>query len=74
MLRVSRKLFRKKAVIIYADLKLNDPDRCDKKFEARNGWLFKIMKQHNLSLRRKSSVEQKYPDLLIAKIISLCYM
>ena len=28
------------------------------------------MKQHNLSLRRKTSVAQKDPDLLIAKIVS----
>ena len=70
MLRVSRKFIRKKAVIIYGDLKCIDPDRFDEKFEATNGWLFKFMKQHNLLLRRKTSVAQKDPDLLIAKIVS----
>ena len=70
MLRVSRKIIRKKAVIIYGDLKRLDPDRFDEKFEATNGWLFKFMKRHNLSLRRKTSVAQKDPDLLIAKIVS----
>ena len=70
MLHVSRKIIRKKAVIIYGDLKHIDPDRFDEKFEATNGWLFKFMKRHNLSLRRKTSVVQKDPDLLIAKIVS----
>ena len=70
MLRVSRKIIRKKAGIIHADLKCIDPDRFDEKFEVTNGWLFKFMKRHNLSLRRKTSVAQKDPDLLIAKIVS----
>ena len=70
MLRVSRKIIRKKAVIIYGDLKRTDPDCFDEKFEATNGWLFKFMKRHDLSLRRKTSVAQKDPDLLIAKIVS----
>ena len=70
MLRVSRKIIRKKAVIIYADLKRVNPDRFDEKFEATKGWLFKFMKRHNLSMRRKTSVVQKDPDLLIAKIVS----
>ena len=52
MLCVSRKIIRKKAVIIYGDVKRIDPDRFDEKFEATNGWLFKFMKRHNLSLRK----------------------
>ena len=70
MLHVSRKIIRKKAVIIYGDLKCINPDCFDEKFEATIGWLFKFMKQHNLSLRRKTSVAQKDPDILIAKIVS----
>ena len=70
MLRESRKIIRKKAVIIYGDFKRIDPDRFDEKFEATNGWLFKFMKRHNLSLRSKTSVAQKNPDILIAKIVS----
>ena len=70
MLRVSRKIIRKTAVIGYGDLKLIDPDHFDEKFEAANGWLFKFMKRHDLSLRRKTSVAQKNPpDLSIAKIV-----
>ena len=46
-------------VSLYGDLKLVDPDCYDKKFEASNGWLFKFMKRHNLSLRRKTSGAQK---------------
>ena len=70
MLRVSRKLIRKKAIIVYEDLKRTDPNRYDEKFEATNGWLYKFMKRNNLSLRRKTSVAQKDPDLLVAKIVS----
>ena len=44
MIHVSRKLIRKRAVIIYGDLKLIDPDCYDEKFEASNRWLFKFMK------------------------------
>ena len=69
MLCMSRKLIRKKAIMAYGDLKRIDPDRYDEKFEATNGWLFKFMKQHNLSLRRKTSVAQKDSDLLIAIIL-----
>ena len=37
MLLVSRKAITKKAIITYGDLKLIDPGRYDKKFEANNG-------------------------------------
>ena len=70
MLRVSRKIIRKKALLIYEDLKHTALDRYDENFEATTGWLFKFMKQNNLSLRRKTSVAQKDPDLLISKIVS----
>ena len=70
MLRVSRKIIRKKALLIYEDLKHTAPDRYDENFEATTGWLFKFMKRNNLSLRRKTSVAQKDPDLLISKIVS----
>ena len=59
MLRVSRKIIRKKAVIIYGDLKCIDPDRFDEKFEATNGWLFKFMKRHNLLLKKKNLCSAK---------------
>ena len=39
----------------------------DENFEATNGWLSNFIKGNNLSLRRKTSVTQKDPDLLIAK-------
>lgn len=62
-------LLEKKAVIVHRDLKLINPDIYGKMFEASNGWLFKFMKRHNLSLRRQTSVAQKDPDLLTAKIV-----
>ena len=46
-------------VSIYGDSKLIDPDRYDENFQASNGCLFKFMKRHNLSLRRKTSATQK---------------
>ena len=70
MLCVSRKIIRKKALLIYEDLKHTTPDCYDENFEATTGWLFKFMKRNNLSLRRKTSVAQKDPDLLISKIVS----
>ena len=70
MLRVPRKIIRKKALLIYEDLKHTAPDRYDENFETTTGWLFKFMKRNNLSLRRKTSVVQKDPDLLISKIVS----
>ena len=70
MLRVLRKLIRKKAVIIFGGLEFIDPDHYDENFEASNRWFFKFMKRHYFSLRRKTSVAQKDPDLLIAKIVS----
>ena len=70
MLRVLRKLIRKKAVIIFGSLEFIDPDHYDENFEASNRWFFKFMKRHYFSLRRKTSVAQKDPDLLIAKIVS----
>ena len=69
ILHVSRKIIRKKALLIYEDLKHTAPDRYDENFEATIGWLFKFMKRNNLSLRRKISVAQKDPDLLISKIV-----
>ena len=70
MLCVSRKIIRKKALLIYEDLKHTAPDRYDENFDATTGWLFKFMKRNNLSLRRKTSVAQKDPNLLISKIVS----
>ena len=68
MLRLSRKLIRKKAIIVYGEL---NPDRYGEKFEATNVWLFKFMKRHNSSLRRKTIVAQNDPpDLLKAKMVS----
>eukprot|EP00794_Sanderia_malayensis_P013386 gene13386-14759_t len=58
-LRVSRKHIMKKAKVIHEEI-----------FKASKGWLDKFMKRHGLSLRRQTSIAQKDPDLLIAKIVS----
>ena len=39
-------------------------------FNAARGWLEKFMRRNNLSLRRKTSFAQEYPDKLIAKLLS----
>ena len=39
-------------------------------FVASKGWYEKFAKRHNLSLRRKTSVAQKDPDQLIAKLVA----
>lgn len=56
MLQISRKIIRKKAIVLYEDLRKDDPERNDDKFQATEGWLFKFMKRNNLSLGRKTSV------------------
>ena len=39
-------------------------------FKTSRGWLEKFMRRNNLSLWRKTSVAQKDPDKLIAKLVS----
>ena len=69
-LRVSRKLFMKKALYTYNE-KLKESD-CDggTTFVASTGWLQKFMRRNGLSLRRKTSVAQKDPSKLIYRLVS----
>lgn len=73
-LRVSRKLIMKKAQVVFDELKLarRDSTSCDaeEEFKASRGWLEKFMRRNHLSLRRKTSVAQKDPDRLVAKIVA----
>ena len=39
-------------------------------FKASRGWLEKFMKRNGLSLRRKTSVAQQYPDRMVATLVS----
>lgn len=66
-LRVSRKMIKKKATVIYRQLTeegLTDGDQ----FVASEGWLVRFMKRNDLSNRRRTSVAQKDPTKLVEKI------
>eukprot|EP00794_Sanderia_malayensis_P020594 gene20594-22625_t len=39
-------------------------------FVASKGWFEKFANRHNLSLRRKTSMAQKGPEQLVAKLVS----
>ena len=56
--------------VSYAEIGEKDQTYRGEKFEASTGWLNRFMKRNNLSLRRKTSVAQKDPDLLVAKLVS----
>ena len=62
----------KKAQVVYDDTKTARTDNIndEEEFKASNGWLNKLMRRNHLSLRRKTSVAQKDPDRLVAKIVS----
>ena len=71
-MQVSRKLIMKTAQVMYNELKTAQADTIDydEEFKASTGWLKNFMRRNHLSLRRKTSVAQKDPDRLIAKIVS----
>ena len=63
-LRVSRKLIRKKALLLFKEM----GDESD--FVGSKGWCEKFMKRNGLSLRRKTTVCQKDPEMVIAKLVA----
>ena len=65
-LRVSRTLIRKKAAILFKEIE----DTSESEFSASKGWCEKFMRRNGLSLRRKTSVCQKDPDMVIAKLVA----
>ena len=74
-LRVSRKLITKKVQVVFDELKLTrkDDTSCgadEEEFKTSRGWLEMFMHRNHLSLRRKTSVAQKDPDHLVAKIVA----
>ena len=54
---------------MYAEISDKDHGHVGENFEASVDWLSKCMKCHNLSLRRKTSIAQKDPYLLVGKIV-----
>ncbi|KAG7276410.1 hypothetical protein CRUP_002864 [Coryphaenoides rupestris] len=45
-------------------------DGAGKEFVANRGWLEKCLKRNDLSLRRRTTMAQKDPDLLTEKLVS----
>lgn len=65
-LRVSRILIMKKALIFFKEMDNID----DSEFNASKGWCDNFMRRNGLSLRRKTSVSQKDPDMVISKLVA----
>ena len=60
-LRVSRTMIQQKAI----QLHFGEED-----FSASRGWLENFLRRHNISLRRKTTVSQRLPEHMIAKVSS----
>ena len=63
---VSRVLIMKKTTIIYSNMEDNN----DAEFSASRGWCENFMRRNGLSLRRKTFVCQKDPEMVISKLIA----
>ena len=68
MLRVSRKSIMRKAKAIHDEASDGDLSMQGSFVESR-GWLDKLMKRKGLSLRRRTTVAQKNPNLLVNKLM-----
>lgn len=64
--RVSRKMIQNKVLEIYNSVS----DERDL-FVANRGWLQRFQQRNSFSLRRRTTMAQKYPDLLTEKLV-LC--
>ena len=62
----------KKAQVVYDEMKLRETvdTANEEEFKASTRWLKNFMRRNYLSLRRKTSVAQKDPDRLVAKVVS----
>ena len=63
----------KKAQVVYDEMKLEETANTanEEEFKASTGWLKNsVIRRNHLSLRRKSSIAQKDPDRLVAKVVS----
>ena len=60
----------KKAQLTYQEMAPSEDRAESVAFIASRGWLENFMSGNNLSLSKKTSVAQKDPDKLIAKLVS----
>jgi hypothetical protein len=65
-LRVSRKMIRVKAQEVFAEVE----DTTRAVFKASRGWLDRFMKRNGLSVRRRTTVAQKTPEMMTEKMVS----
>ena len=59
-------MFKAKSI---CDKKCDDNEELKAGFVASNGWLTKFMKRNNLSMRRRTTIEQKDPSHLTTKLV-----
>ena len=61
-LRVSRRMIQEKGRTIFAELNASEHEF--------KGWLNKFLGRHGLSLRRRTTIAQKDPEMLLEKIVN----
>ena len=65
-LRVSRKMIQEKARELHKSCRPNDDDS---NFSASDGWLFRFMRRHSFSLRKRTTISQKLPADIKQKVV-----
>ena len=68
-LRVTRKMVKREALKIFSNEGGQDYDS-NPEFVASNGWLRNFFNRHRITLRQKTTVCQKLPDVLAPKVSS----
>lgn len=68
-LRVTRKKVKREALSIFSQNNGYAED-ANKDFVASDGWLRNFFRRHQITLRRKTTVSQKVPDVLAPKLLS----
>ena len=64
-LRVSRRMIQEKGRTIFVELNASEHE-----FKGSTGWLNKFLDRHGLSLRRRTTIAQEDPEMLLEKIVN----